>query len=82
MAFLALTPAGLVEALRVRRDKPDAVWCGSDAISEVDYAALREANVSRFVYPLLGQSDDVLARAIDTIEEHHPGETVWVERCA
>jgi len=82
MAFLALTPAGLAEALRVRGDKPDAVWCGSDAISEVDYAALREANVSRFVFPLLGQSDDVLAGAIDTIEEHHPGETVWVERCA
>jgi len=81
MVFLALTPVGLVEALRVRRDTADAVWCGSDAISEADYAALEEVNVSRFIYPLQGTPGDVLAGTIDTIEEHHPGETVWVERC-
>lgn len=82
MVFLALTPAGLVEALRVRGEKADAVWCGSDAITEADYAALEVVNVSRFIYPLQGEPGDVLAGAIDTIEEHHPGETVWVERCA
>ncbi|RYD39695.1 MAG: hypothetical protein EOP83_36390 [Verrucomicrobiaceae bacterium] len=76
MVFLALTPVGLVEALRARGDKADAVWCGSDAISEADYAALEDLNVSRFVYPLQGEPADVLAGAIDTIEEHHPGETV------
>ncbi len=82
MVFLALTPVGLEEVLRVRRDTADAVWCGSDAISEADYAALEGVNVSRFNYPLQGEPGDVLAGAIDTIEEHHPGETVWVERCA
>ncbi|MBK1690431.1 hypothetical protein [Rubrivivax gelatinosus] len=82
MVFLALTPVGLVEALRVRGDSADAVWCGSDAISEANYAALEDVNVSRLIYPLQGESGDVLAGAIDTIEEHHPGETVWVERCA
>jgi methylmalonyl-CoA mutase cobalamin-binding subunit len=82
MVFLALTPAGLVEALRVRGNKANAVWCGSDAISEADYAALEDVNVSRFIYPLQWEASDVLAGAIDTIEQHHPGETVWVERCA
>ncbi len=82
MAFLALTSVGLEEALRVRRDTADVVWCGSDAISEADYADLEGVNVSRFIYPLQGEPRDVLARAIDTIEEHHPGETLWVERCA
>jgi hypothetical protein len=82
MVFLALTPAGLVEALRARGDKAHAVWCSADAISEADYAALGEVDVSRFDYPLQGESGDVLAGAIETIEEHHPGETVWVEGCA
>lgn len=82
MVFLALTPVGLAEALRVRGDKEDAVWCGSDAISEADYDALESANVSRIVYPLQGQDSEVLAEALGTIDEHHPGETVWVERCA
>lgn len=82
MVFLALTPVGLAEALRARGDTSDTVWCGSDAISEADFAALEDVNVSRFMYPLRGEPSDVLAGAIDTIEEHHPGETVWVERCA
>lgn len=82
MVYLALTPAGLVEALRVRGDKAHAVWCSADAISEADYADLAEVDVSRFEYALQGESADVLAGAIETIQEHHPGETVWVERCA
>jgi len=81
MVFLALTPAGLADVLRKRGEMADAVWCGADAISEADYVALGSMNVSRFNYSLQGQTDDVLAGAIDTIEEHHPGEVVWVERC-
>jgi len=82
MVFLAITTAGLSDALRLRRDAAVAVWCGSDAISEADYAALNVANVSRFNYPLQAEDDDVIAGAIETIEEHYPSETVWVERCA
>ncbi|MBK1616832.1 hypothetical protein CKO44_25725, partial [Rubrivivax gelatinosus] len=71
MVFLALTPVGLVEAMRVRGDTADAVWCGSDVISQADYAALEDVNVSRLIYPLQGEPGDVLAGAIHTIEEHH-----------
>lgn len=79
MVFLAITSADLDEALRLRTDSKVAVWCGSDAISEADYAALTDANVSRFVYPLQSEGGDVLSGAIETIEEHHPNETLWVE---
>lgn len=81
MVFLAITSAGLQDALRHRRDAAIAIWCGSDAISEADYAVLTDVNVSRFGYPLLSEGDDLIAGAIETIEEHHPQETVWVERC-
>lgn len=82
MVFLAITAAGLRDALRLHRDAAVAVWCGSDALSEADYAALTGANVSRFAYPLQSAGGDVLTGAIETIQEHHPNETIWVEQCA
>jgi hypothetical protein len=82
VVFLAITPAGLRDALRSCGEQATPVWCGSDAVSEADHASLTGANVTRFTYPLLGQHVDVLAGAIDTIEQHHPDETVWVEKCA
>ncbi len=84
MILLAITSAGLDDALRLVGSNASAVsvWCGADAISEPDYAALANVNVSRFNYPLQGERGDALAGAINTIEEHHPGETVWIEQCA
>ena len=81
MVLLAITPSGLEDALRLVDGRETAVWCGADAISDDDYAKLKHANVSRFVYGLAGEGQDVLAGAIETIEEHHPNETVWVEKC-
>ena len=56
------------------------MWCGADAISEVDYLAKGAADLSRFIYPLGGESTEVIQGAIDTIREHHPRETIWIER--
>ena len=76
MVFVAITSAGLAEALR-RATSDDAIWCGSDAISEVDYARLRRPNLSRFSYSLADlELDD---GAIGAIEEHHPGQMIWIE---
>jgi hypothetical protein len=82
MVFLAITAAGLKDALHASEGGAIVVWCGADAISESAYAALGHANLSRLIYPLQGQTGDVLARTIETIEEHHPDASVWVERCA
>ncbi len=74
--FLAITPTGLAQALRAATEN-DAIWSGSDAISEADYAARQWPNLSRFAYSL---EDRVLIDdAVSTIEEHHPGHTIWVE---
>jgi hypothetical protein len=48
VVFLAITPSGWAEALHGARTK-DAVWCGSDAISEADHAALERPNLTRFI---------------------------------
>lgn len=79
MIFLAITPAGLVDALRAAK-VGDAVWCGSDAITESEYAILKRADLTRFSYALGDQT--LIADAVRTIEEHHPGHTVWVETSA
>lgn len=76
MVFLAITPIGLQDALRTRMAPATPIWCGSDAVSEAEYASLVGANVTRFIYPLRGQPEEVLAGAVDTIEQHHPGEIV------
>lgn len=81
MVLLAITPSGLEDALRLAEGGETAIWCGADAISDEDYAKLKHRNVSRFVYGLAGEGQDVLAGAIETIEEHHPNQTVWVEKC-
>jgi hypothetical protein len=78
MIFLAVTPLGLADALAVATTT-DAVWCGADAISETDYAALA-ARPSRFSYSLSGEgAQESIADALETIEEHHPGQRIWVE---
>lgn len=76
MVFLAITPTGLSSALRVA-NADDAIWCGTEAITEADYAALKHPNLSRFIYELGDR--ELVADAIGTIEEHHPGQTIWGE---
>ena len=76
MVFVAVTPVGLAEALRLAAGD-DAIWCGSDAISDSEYKALERPGLSRFNYSLADSK--VADRAIATVEEHHPGQTIWVE---
>ena len=76
MIFLAITPSGLTEALRVA-SATDAIWCGSDAISEKEYEASTAKNLSRFTYELGDR--ELIDDALNTIEEHHPGQTIWIE---
>lgn len=79
MIFLAITPAGLAEALR-EATPDDAVWCSADAISDAAFKSLGATNLTRFVHTLSGaDSHDALAAALDTIDEHHPGQVVWIE---
>jgi hypothetical protein len=77
--FLAISPAGLKEAIQLAAPIRSAVWCGSDAVSEADFRQMAQHSVTRFSYPLQGESSDVMEGAMFTIEDHHPGATIWVE---
>jgi hypothetical protein len=77
MVFLALSPAGLSEAIQLAHGSP--VWCGAEAIGEAAFQALSGANVTRFAYTISGEDAEVLGEAVATIQEHHPNERIWVE---
>jgi len=79
MVYLAITPQGLKHALFAVEQYAASIWCGSDAISEPDFEKLECSSLTRFSYPLGGESPEVLAGAVETIEEHHPGESIWIE---
>ena len=76
MVYLAITSMGLAEALR-QASSSDTVWCGADAISEAEWAAIPSPKPSRFTYELGDRF--LLDDALGTIQEHHFGQTIWVE---
>jgi hypothetical protein len=59
-----------------------SVWVGSDGLSDDEYNQAAESGVkiSRFIYPLANADAETIERAVATVIEHHPNETVWVER--
>lgn len=61
MVFLAITPAGLAAALREAENLRTSVWCGSDALSELDFAELGAGKLTRFAYAL-GARDPLVGR--------------------
>ena len=79
MVFLAITPTGLRRAITLAKASPFAIWCGADAVTESECEKLRGLNISRFTYALIGESRDVIEGALETIAEHHPDSSIWVE---
>lgn len=82
MVFLAITPNGLKDALREAARSGTTVWCGAGAVSERDFDALKVPGLARLDYPIEERDPLALAVALDTIDQHHPGEVVWVEAAA
>jgi len=81
MVYLALNRNSALSILAVAVRGMDDVWVGSDAITEGEYQRFGSEGVelSRFIYPLTGESDEVIQDALSTVEEHHPGEIIWVQ---
>ncbi len=84
MVFLALDPSAAVEAIALARLNGAAVWVGSDAMSHDEHyrIAAEGVNLTRFEYPLSGVDPAVVDDALAAVQEHHPGETVWVQRAS
>lgn len=81
MVYLALDRQSALEAIRVAEDGRHSVWVGSDAISDEEHRLFGAEGVSvtRFNYPLTGVQLSVVEEAVATVQEHHPGEVIWVQ---
>lgn len=82
MVYLALTPQGFRELLDASEDANTPVWCSADALSEAEFERLERGNITRFTYSLADANMATIQDALATIEEHHPGERIWVESAA
>lgn len=82
MVYLAITPEGFREILKSLGTVKTSVWCGADALSMADFDQLERGNVTRFDYPLAGADKTTMLDALSSIEEHHPGERIWIEHAA
>ena len=44
VVFLAITPSGLRQAIALSEVSRFAIWCGANAISQSEYAALQDSD--------------------------------------
>ena len=79
MVYLALTPQGLQEILESPETTKMSVWCGADTLSDAEFGKRERGNVTRFTYSLIHADKAAIEGALASIEEHHPGESIWVE---
>jgi len=80
MVFLARTRSGLREALDLAAAAGGTVWCSAAAISESDFRSHQGVPLTRFSDSISFAHADGIARAVATIDEHHPGVRIWVEQ--
>jgi hypothetical protein len=80
MVFFAITRKGY-ESYRALAHAGGALWVAAEVLSDNELAELREAgvDVSDFDYTICPEENEVIAGAVETIKEHHPGEVLWVE---
>ena len=79
MIYLAISPRGLHEALQVARLGSDFIWCSAEAITESEFRVRHLPGVTRLAYSPSMFDQVQMERAIDSIAEHHPGESIWIE---
>jgi len=79
MVYLALTPQGLRDILDASEAVKTPIWCSADALSEAEFEKLERGNITRFTYSFADADTATIQDALATIEEHHPGERVWIE---
>jgi hypothetical protein len=84
MVYLALDRQSALEAIQSAKAGGHSVWVGTDAISDEEHHRFGSdgVNVTRFIYPLTGVETSVIEEALTTVQEHHPGEIIWVQHVA
>jgi hypothetical protein len=63
------------------KPKPSAFWLNYGVLTPQEIDGLRKSNynVTEFVQPINTNNKTSIEAAIETVQEHHFGQNVWVE---
>lgn len=81
MVFFALTRQGYDEWVRQPSLSLSVVWVNAGILSDMELAQLRSAGVAvtNFKRLIDYTNSEAVLGAVQTIQEHHRGQRVWVE---
>lgn len=81
MVFLAFGHEQSIEILNLAKTAGCAVWLWADSVTDSEYEKFGSegVKVSRFIYPFSEATAERVSQCLDTIEQHHPGESIWVQ---
>jgi hypothetical protein len=81
MVFLALTRSGLEQLVGVIGHTPSPLWVNHGVLTAEELKELREQGIdlTNFTNRIALEDQTAVASAVDTIAEHHPDQSIWVE---
>lgn len=81
MVFFALTRSGYEELVRQSGHAPSPIWVNAGVLSDAELAQLRSSGVevTNFTRLVDAADSEAIREAVQTIQEHHSGQSVWVE---
>jgi hypothetical protein len=82
VVFLAFTHESALEAIALAKVGGHHVWLGADALRGDEHAAhiANGAKLTRFSHAFDSTDAEAVEEAVATIREHHPTETLWIQR--
>jgi hypothetical protein len=84
MVFFVLTRSGHDELLLLLGKTPSPLWVNEGVLSKEETKLLHEVGVeiSNFTHRITIDDFSQTSAAIDTIKQHHPNHSIWVENPA
>ena len=80
-AFFAMTRSAFESYMQLAQAHA-ALWVSAGVLSKQELAALRAQGmaITDFDHAIAADDPAAVQDALDTIQEHHPGQVVWVGR--
>lgn len=81
MVFLVCSRQGYDQLLGLLGRSPSPLWIGDGILNPGELQKLRASgiDITNFRHPIDPSKYDDISSAVETINEHHPGQSIWVE---
>lgn len=82
MVFLVLSRQGYDDLTRQFSRVPSPIWINTEILSDAEMGSIRASGccLTNFLFRIDPSSLDEIADAVDTVRQHHPGDSIWVEQ--